>query len=75
MLCLDRKTGENVVIGDTGDTQVVVRVISVTGSHVVLGFDAPRTIPIDRAEVRLRKDLERATLMAARAAGVAGGDL
>lgn len=47
MLVLTRKKGERVVIGDG----IVVTVIDIRGDGVRIGFDAPRGIPIQRAEV------------------------
>lgn len=47
MLVLTRKKGERVMIGD----DIVVTIIDVRGDGVRIGFDAPRGIPIQRAEV------------------------
>lgn len=47
MLVLTRKKGERVMIGD----DVVVTVIDVRGDGVRIGFDAPRGVSIQRAEV------------------------
>ncbi|HEY8590173.1 MAG TPA: carbon storage regulator CsrA [Naasia sp.] len=47
MLVLTRKKGERVMIGD----DIVVTVIDVRGDGVRIGFDAPRGVPIQRAEV------------------------
>ncbi len=47
MLILTRKIGESVVLGDT----VHVKVISVEGGQVKLGFEAPHEISIFREEV------------------------
>lgn len=48
MLILTRKRDETILIGD----DVRVTVVEIAGSWVRLGFDAPRSIHIDRAEVR-----------------------
>lgn len=48
MLVLSRKIGEEIVIGD----EVRVRVVSVQGNQVRLGFEAPRTVVIQREELR-----------------------
>jgi carbon storage regulator len=48
MLVLSRKVGEEIVIGD----EVRVRVVSVHGNQVRLGFEAPRTVAIQREELR-----------------------
>ncbi|RIX30303.1 carbon storage regulator CsrA [Amnibacterium setariae] len=47
MLVLTRKKGERVMIGD----DIVVTVIDVRGDSVRIGFDAPRGVSIQRAEV------------------------
>lgn len=50
MLNLSRKERENVLIGDN----IQVTVIKIEDDKVVLGFDAPREIPIYREEVYKR---------------------
>jgi carbon storage regulator len=47
MLVLTRKKGERVLIGD----DIVVTLIDVRGDSVRIGFDAPRGVTIQRAEV------------------------
>lgn len=47
MLVLTRKKGERVYIGD----DIVVTLIDVRGDGVRIGFDAPRGVSIQRAEV------------------------
>lgn len=47
MLVLTRKKGERVMIGD----DIVVTIIDVRGDGVRIGFDAPRGVSIQRAEV------------------------
>ena len=47
MLVLARKLGETVVIGDS----VTIKVIKVRGNAVCLGIDAPKEVPVHRAEV------------------------
>ena len=56
MLVLARKENQRVHIG----ADIIVEVLSVTNGVVRLGFIAPRTVEIDREEVRLRKEVERA---------------
>jgi carbon storage regulator len=53
MLILTRRLGESVKIGD----HVTVTVLGVNGSHVRLGFGAPKHIPVHREEIyeRLHK--------------------
>ncbi len=48
MLVLGRKVGEKIFIGDN----VSVTVLEVKGDRIRLGFEADKTIPIHRAEVR-----------------------
>jgi len=51
MLILSRNIGEAILIG----ADVSVTVSNVCGSQVRLAIDAPRTIEVDRAEIRKRK--------------------
>ena len=66
MLVLTRKKGERVMIGD----DIVVTVIDVRGDGVRIGFDAPRGVKIQRAEV-VSAVTEANTESAASAAGTA----
>ncbi|MEM7810430.1 MAG: carbon storage regulator [Planctomycetota bacterium] len=56
MLVLSRKRGEAVLVDDA----ISVKVVRIEGGRVVLGFDAPRSVPIDRAECSARKRSEEA---------------
>ena len=56
MLVLSRMTDERLVIG-SGVDAVVVTVVKIQGDKVCLGVEAPRRMPVDRSEVRARKDL------------------
>ncbi len=47
MLVLTRKNGESVQIGNS----VSVKVLSISGNHVRLGFSAPRDVAIRREEI------------------------
>ncbi len=51
MLIFTRRTNETLHIGD--DTTVTV--LGVKGNQVRIGVDAPKEIPVDRAEIRARK--------------------
>jgi carbon storage regulator len=51
MLILTRRPAEAINIGE----EIVLTVLGVTGGQVRFGIDAPRSIPIDRAEVFERK--------------------
>lgn len=48
MLVLSRRVGEQIVIGE----DVVLTVVEVRNDTVRLGIDAPRSIAVNRAEVR-----------------------
>lgn len=48
MLVLNRKTNEEIFIGQN----VTVKIVSVSGSRVRLGISAPRSVPVLRAELR-----------------------
>ncbi len=50
MLVLNRKRGEQVVIGDG----ITVTVLEVKGDRVKLGFDGPPDVPIHRKEIYAR---------------------
>jgi len=56
-LCLERKDGESILIGD----EIVVTVREAHRGWVKLAIVAPREIRVDRREVRLRIEQERAT--------------
>lgn len=47
MLVLSRKKDEDVMIGNN----IIVSVIEIRGDKVRLGFNAPKEIPVHRAEV------------------------
>jgi carbon storage regulator len=55
MLILSRKIGEVIRIGD----DIEVKVISVSGTTVRLGVQAPRDVVVDREEIAERKRLDR----------------
>jgi carbon storage regulator len=55
MLVLTRRAGEALRIGD--DIEVIV--MSVNGSQVRIGINAPREIAVDREEVAERKRRDR----------------
>lgn len=47
MLCLTRKEGEKIVIGD----DIVLTILAIRGNKISVGIDAPATIPIVRFEL------------------------
>lgn len=54
MLCLTRRIGERIVIGDG----ITVQVLQINGGIVSLGVVAPEGVAIDREEIRQRKQKE-----------------
>jgi carbon storage regulator len=58
MLVLTRRNGQAIRIG----TDIEVRVIRIEGDRVVLGFDAPREIPVFRSELltEVAEEVQRA---------------
>ncbi|ARA79599.1 carbon storage regulator [Pseudomonas ficuserectae] len=51
MLCLSRRFGESIVIGDN----IKITVISGRDGQVRLGIDAPAELAVDRSEIRAEK--------------------
>lgn len=51
MLILTRKAGQRLMIGD----DIAVTVVGVNGDQVRLGVEAPRSVEIDREEIREKK--------------------
>lgn len=51
MLVLARKVGERIMVGE----EVVITVIDVRNGQVRLGVEAPKTMAVDREEVRKNK--------------------
>lgn len=58
MLILTRRIGETLVIGE-GDNRVEVIILGIKGGQVRIGVDAPKDVPVHRAEVygRIHKPL------------------
>lgn len=63
MLVLSRKTSENVIIAAAGG--ITVKILSVKGNNVKLGFEADESVEIDREEVFKRKSKEKKKLAVA----------
>ncbi len=51
MLCLSRRFGESIVIGDN----IKITVISGRDGQIRLGIDAPAELAVDRSEIRTAK--------------------
>lgn len=76
MLVLSRKAGESIVIGN----DVVITILEVRGGQIRIGVDAPRNLPVHRAEIYEQVQAEnraavastdlRAPLLNTKAAGV-----
>ncbi len=60
MLVISRRIGESFVIGD----DIVATVVDITGEKVVLGVEAPKTVPIVRVEPPALKDGEKPNINA-----------
>jgi len=58
MLVLARRVGERIVIGDN----VTITVMDMHGGEVRLGIEAPRSVNVDRWEVRQAKDADAMAL-------------
>ena len=56
MLVFGRKVGEEVMIGD----DIIVKVVSLRGGRISLGFKAPPEVPINRREIYERLRLQQA---------------
>lgn len=54
MLILTRRVGETLVIGDG----ITVTVLAVKGGQVRLGVNAPKDVPVNRAEIHQRLQME-----------------
>jgi carbon storage regulator len=55
MLILSRKISENIVIND----DITITVLSVKGTQVRLGINAPKNVTVDREEIYQRKQVEK----------------
>lgn len=55
MLVLTRKSGQQVLV----DQHIIVTVVGIAGNRVRIGFEAPRTVPVLRAELVTRPALSK----------------
>jgi carbon storage regulator len=54
MLVLARKLGQEIVI----DENITLKVLSVKGGTVRLGIEAPQSVPVERGELKDRRERE-----------------
>jgi carbon storage regulator len=54
MLVLARKLGQEIVI----DENITLKVLSVRGGTVRLGIEAPQSVPVERGELKTRRERE-----------------
>ena len=59
MLVLARKLGQEIVIDDN----ITLKVLSVKGGTVRLGIEAPQSVPVERAELKERREGEFGALV------------
>lgn len=59
MLNLSRKIGESIVIGD----DIFITVLGVKGNHVLLGFNAPKSVIIHRHEIYQKIKYEKQNVL------------
>jgi carbon storage regulator len=59
MLILSRRVGESLVIGE-GAEKIIVTIMQVRGSQVRIGVAAPPKVIVDREEIYLRRQAEKA---------------
>jgi carbon storage regulator len=55
MLVLTRRMGERIMVGE----DISIEVVMIEGGKVRIGIDAPRSMDVDREELRERKLEER----------------
>ena len=54
MLVLTRKVGQKVMIGDN----IEVTILAINGGQIKVGIAAPKSVDVDREEIRKRKQGE-----------------
>lgn len=55
MMILSRRIGERIIIG-TGEDEIIIELIDAADDYASIGIDAPRDVPIDREEIRDKKE-------------------
>lgn len=61
MLILTRRPSESVTMRTANNEEIVVTVLGIKGNQVRLGFDASKSVTINREEIQRRIDAEAAT--------------
>jgi carbon storage regulator len=56
VLVLSRTLGEDIIIGEPGPDEIVVRVVSIDRGKIRLGITAPRSVPVNRRELLRKKE-------------------
>lgn len=54
MLVLGRRVGEGIMIGD----DISIKILSICGSQIRIGIDAPKDVPVHREEIFLKNKEE-----------------
>ncbi len=59
MLCLSRKRGESIIIGE----DITVTIVKIIGDKVYLGITAPKETPVHRQEIyeAIQRNKEKGT--------------
>lgn len=52
MLVLSRRLGEKIAVG----VDILIQVVSISGNKVKIGIEAPRSMSVDRFEIKERKE-------------------
>lgn len=55
MLVLSRKLGEKIFIGEN----IVLTVVDIDRGKIRLGIEAPRNVPVDRAEIKEAREVSQ----------------
>lgn len=61
MLVLTRRIRECVIMTTPDGTEMILQVLGVAGGQVRLGFEAPKTVRIERDDMRRRSPREGGT--------------
>lgn len=59
MLIFTRRAGEDIIIGD----DIIIKTLGINRNQVRYAIVAPKHIPVDRIEIRRRKNAEKERLV------------